>query len=109
MTEKLLRPFREQKIPVIGFVNEGRHQLEVSGLREILDMWLDAGAELGNHSYSHPESTTSRWISTPPTFGKANPSRARRWRREASIWSISAILFCMWVRHPMRRKGCRRF
>lgn len=25
MTEKLLRPFREQQIPVIGFVNAGRH------------------------------------------------------------------------------------
>src|SRR5215831_19907886 len=54
MTQKLLQPFREQKIPVIGFVNEGRHQLGATGLRQILDMWLDAGAELGNHSYSHP-------------------------------------------------------
>src|SRR5215510_2490003 len=53
MTEKLLQPFREQKIPVIGFVNEGRHQLGADGLRQILDVWLDAGAELGNHSYSH--------------------------------------------------------
>src|SRR5262245_44161669 len=52
MTEKLLQPFREQKIPVIGFVNEG-HQLGADGLRQILDVWLDAGAELGNHSYSH--------------------------------------------------------
>src|SRR5262249_22834907 len=53
MTQKLLRPFREQKIPVIGFVNEGRHQLGSGGLRQILDIWLSAGAELGNHSYSH--------------------------------------------------------
>ena len=53
MTEKLLRPFREQNIPVIGFVNEGRHQLGAEGLRQVLDIWLDAGAELGNHSYSH--------------------------------------------------------
>jgi peptidoglycan-N-acetylglucosamine deacetylase len=54
MTQKLLKPFREQKIPVIGFVNEGRHQLGPEGLRKILDIWLDAGAELGNHAYSHP-------------------------------------------------------
>src|SRR5262245_33324845 len=53
MTEKLLQPFREQKIPVIGFVNEGRHQLGPLGLRQILDVWVGAGAELGNHSYSH--------------------------------------------------------
>jgi peptidoglycan/xylan/chitin deacetylase (PgdA/CDA1 family) len=58
MTQKLLQPFREQKIPVIGFVNEGRHQLGALGLRQILDMWLDAGAELGNHSYSHPDINT---------------------------------------------------
>lgn len=58
MTQKLLQPFREQKIPVIGFVNEGRHQLGPIGLRQILDMWLDAGADLGNHAYSHPDINT---------------------------------------------------
>jgi peptidoglycan/xylan/chitin deacetylase (PgdA/CDA1 family) len=54
MTERLLRPFREQKIPLIGFVNAGRPvEFGPAGLREILDLWLDAGADLGNHSYSH--------------------------------------------------------
>jgi peptidoglycan/xylan/chitin deacetylase (PgdA/CDA1 family) len=53
MTEQLLRPFREQRIPVIGFVNEGRGDLAARDLRQILDLWLDAGADLGNHSYSH--------------------------------------------------------
>ena len=53
MTEQLLRPFREQKIPVIGFVNEGRGGLAAKDLRQILDLWLDAGGDLGNHSYSH--------------------------------------------------------
>ena len=53
MTEQLLRPFHEQKIPVIGFVNEGRGSLAANGLRQILDLWLDSGADLGNHSYSH--------------------------------------------------------
>src|SRR5262249_41451784 len=47
MTKKLLRPFREQKIPVIGFVNAGRGSIDEKGLRTILDLWLDAGAELG--------------------------------------------------------------
>ena len=54
MTEKLLRPFEEQHIPVIGFVNEGRPvEFGPDGLRRVLDAWLDAGADLGNHSYSH--------------------------------------------------------
>ncbi len=53
-TERLLRPFREQTIPVTGFVNAGRQaELGTNGLRTILDLWLDAGADLGNHSYSH--------------------------------------------------------
>lgn len=54
MTDKLLRPFREQRIPVTGFVNEGRVvDFGPVGLREVLELWLDAGAELGNHSRSH--------------------------------------------------------
>ena len=54
MTERLLAPFRERKIPLAGFVtaNNGR-QLGDSGLRRVLDLWLDAGAELGNHTRSH--------------------------------------------------------
>ena len=55
MTGMLLKPFHDEKIPVIGFVNEGRHQLTPVGLRTILDIWLDAGAELGNHGYSHAD------------------------------------------------------
>jgi peptidoglycan/xylan/chitin deacetylase (PgdA/CDA1 family) len=54
MTRRLLQPFREQHIPVIGFVNEGREvDFGPEGLRQILDIWLDSGAELGNHSRSH--------------------------------------------------------
>jgi peptidoglycan-N-acetylglucosamine deacetylase len=55
MTQKLLRPFREQHLPVIGFVNAGRTEFRDTGLREILNLWLDAGADLGNHAYSHPD------------------------------------------------------
>ncbi len=54
MTEQLLRPFREQRIPLTGFVNEGRPvDFGPDGVRAILELWLDAGADLGNHSYSH--------------------------------------------------------
>src|SRR5690349_14028004 len=54
MTAKLLQPFREQRIPVIGFVNGDRYANDEAGLRKLLNQWLDAGADLGNHSYSHP-------------------------------------------------------
>jgi peptidoglycan/xylan/chitin deacetylase (PgdA/CDA1 family) len=58
-TRKLLATFGDLKIPVVGFVNEG--QLFVEGERReeadsriaVLKAWIDAGHELGNHSYSH--------------------------------------------------------
>jgi peptidoglycan/xylan/chitin deacetylase (PgdA/CDA1 family) len=54
MTQKLLSPLRAEHIPLIGFVNEGRPaDFGPEGLREVLELWLDAGADLGNHSYSH--------------------------------------------------------
>lgn len=43
-------------VPAVGFVNEGRPYCESmaeSFVREILTMWLDAGLEIGNHTYSH--------------------------------------------------------
>lgn len=55
MTEKLLRPFREQHIPVIGFVNSGRRTKDPKELRDILNLWLDAGADLGNHACMHKD------------------------------------------------------
>ncbi len=51
MTEKLLKPFHDRSIPVVRFVNEGRNSdISRTDFRQILDLWLDSGAELGNHS-----------------------------------------------------------
>ena len=55
MTERLLAPLHEQKIPVTGFVHPGRTELAAPDLRRILDLWLDAGADLGNHTWSHAD------------------------------------------------------
>ncbi|HEX8472873.1 MAG TPA: polysaccharide deacetylase family protein [Pyrinomonadaceae bacterium] len=57
MTRKLLSRIKAHNVPVVGFVNEGKlwrdgKQDEV--LVSTLEMWLDAGFELGNHTYSHP-------------------------------------------------------
>jgi peptidoglycan/xylan/chitin deacetylase (PgdA/CDA1 family) len=56
MTTKLLTALRQQKIPAVGFVNEKKlYRLgEVDERIKALDMWLDAGLELGNHTFSHP-------------------------------------------------------
>ncbi len=55
MTERLLAPFRQQHIPLTGFVHPGRTELSATDLRRILNLWLDAGAELGNHTWSHAD------------------------------------------------------
>jgi peptidoglycan-N-acetylglucosamine deacetylase len=55
MTTRLLRALQLQKIPVVGFVNEKKLYKwgEVDERIKALQMWLDAGFELGNHTYSH--------------------------------------------------------
>jgi len=55
MTTKLLTTLRDQKVPVVGFVNEKKlyHFGEVEERIKVLRMWLDYGFELGNHTYSH--------------------------------------------------------
>jgi peptidoglycan/xylan/chitin deacetylase (PgdA/CDA1 family) len=56
ISNALRESFAAEKIPVIMFINE--RQLNVDGQRdarmEVLHKWLDAGFDLGNHTYSHP-------------------------------------------------------
>jgi len=55
MTSKLLGTLRDQKVPVVGFVNEKKLYKpgEVDERIKALNMWLDYGFELGNHTFSH--------------------------------------------------------
>jgi len=59
-TRKLLAAFKDHQVPVVGFVNEGKLTMEGAGPADVaartavLEMWADAGLELGNHTYSHP-------------------------------------------------------
>jgi peptidoglycan/xylan/chitin deacetylase (PgdA/CDA1 family) len=53
---RLVGEIEQEKFPVTAFVNEKK--LEVNGVRDpervrILKKFLDAGVELGNHTYSH--------------------------------------------------------
>jgi peptidoglycan/xylan/chitin deacetylase (PgdA/CDA1 family) len=56
ITDKLLVTFKQNKTPVVGFVNETKlysnNQLDPARVA-LLKAWIDAGLELGNHSYSH--------------------------------------------------------
>lgn len=55
MTTKLLTTLRDQKIPAVGFVNEKKLYKpgEVDERIKALNMWLDYGFDLGNHTYAH--------------------------------------------------------
>ena len=57
-TRDLVGAIRKAGVPAIGFVNE--RKLETGGKVDrrrvaLLQAWLDAGLDLGNHSYSHPD------------------------------------------------------
>jgi peptidoglycan-N-acetylglucosamine deacetylase len=56
VTDNLLRRIRANRIPAIGFVNENKlyddNKLNAQRV-EFLRRWLDAGLELGNHTFSH--------------------------------------------------------
>ncbi len=54
---RIVESLARRKVPAVGFVNE--IGLEIDGRVDpdrvaALSLWLDAGLELGNHTYSHP-------------------------------------------------------
>lgn len=55
-SDELLRRITANHIPAVGFVNESKlylhNRLDEQSVA-ILNDWLDAGLELGNHTYSH--------------------------------------------------------
>jgi peptidoglycan/xylan/chitin deacetylase (PgdA/CDA1 family) len=55
ITNGLIGSFQVEKVPVTMFLNE--RQLNVPGQRDaraaVVEQWLNAGFELGNHTYSH--------------------------------------------------------
>ncbi|MFN2511011.1 MAG: polysaccharide deacetylase family protein [Pyrinomonadaceae bacterium] len=58
ITRKLLQAIKSNRVPAIGFVNESKlltnGQLDENRVA-LLQMWLDANLELGNHTFSHPD------------------------------------------------------
>ena len=56
ITRKLLEKITNARVPAVGFVNENK--LYTDGKRDeakvkLLRQWLDAGLDLGNHTFSH--------------------------------------------------------
>lgn len=63
-TQRLLAALRASGVPVVGFVNEGKLFVEgetpvmAEQRIDVLRQWLEAGHELGNHTYSHRDLNT---------------------------------------------------
>ena len=59
ITNGLVGSFQVEKVPVTIFINE--RQLNVQGQRDaraaVVEQWLNAGFEVGNHTYSHPSAS----------------------------------------------------
>ncbi|MGB2908893.1 MAG: polysaccharide deacetylase family protein [Candidatus Aminicenantaceae bacterium] len=59
VTSRLLSSLEEQGVPAIGFVNLGKLYGEDGALDPrrlaLLSQWLEAGFELGNHTFSHKD------------------------------------------------------
>ncbi len=56
MTRKIVSTLKSANVPAVGFVNERKlyfHWDEVNERIAALNIWLDAGFELGNHTYGH--------------------------------------------------------
>ena len=49
ITRSLLDVLKKHRVPAVGLVIGGN----IEGDRRLLDLWLDAGYELGNHSHGH--------------------------------------------------------
>ncbi len=68
ITQRLIETLSQHRVPAIGFVNESK--LEVQGevdpdRVQLLEGWLRAGFELGNHGHSHLDLhrvTTQDWL-----------------------------------------------
>jgi peptidoglycan/xylan/chitin deacetylase (PgdA/CDA1 family) len=55
ITARLLESVGRNKVPAVGFVNERKlyRRGEMDARTDLLRAWLDAGLELGNHTFSH--------------------------------------------------------
>lgn len=56
LTQNLIKAFKQYKVPAIGYVNEQKLKTKgkpVASRVALLELWLQNGLELGNHTFSH--------------------------------------------------------
>lgn len=98
ITDGLLAQLREEGIPAIGFVNERKLGNPPESARvALLEAWLNAGHELGNHTYSHM---------------RLHDARLEDWQRDVLLGErVTQRLLrergrrARWLRHPTLSTG----
>jgi len=98
-TDQILAALKTTGSPAVAFVNEDK--LEVPGEADrrlsLLRAWIDAGHELGNHTYSHPDLNN-----TPLLVYQSDILRGERLIRPMMK---SAGKQLRWFRHPYTHTG----
>jgi peptidoglycan-N-acetylglucosamine deacetylase len=95
--EKLLATLRKHRAPALGLVTGGNTCRGAIPLRPVLDLWLDAGHDLGNHTFSHPD-----FNRTPLRDYEANIIRGETPLREALAARGKKLRY---FRHPGLHTG----
>src|SRR5207249_4581766 len=98
-TRDILRALKTYNVPVVGFVNEARLQAngEVNARIALLEQWINAGAILGNHTYSHPDFNRLTIEQFEDEIIKGEVVRRRLMR--------SREPYQLYFRHPMTHTG----
>ena len=94
------RPSLEHGVPAVGFVNEGKLDVggEIDAFRlGLLERWLRAGFELGNHGYAHLDLHR-----VPPEEWKADVVRGETQTRKLIEASGGNLRY---FRHPFLHTG----
>src|SRR5258708_38868045 len=91
----LLSALESERVPATIFINE--RQLNVQGQRDgraaVLAQWLDAGFDLGNHTYSHPSANkVPVWQFTDDLIPRETNMRSLLEERGPKL---------VWVRYPL--------
>lgn len=84
-------------LPAIGFVNEKGLQArnERDARVRLLEQWLEAGMELGNHTYSHPS----------PNNIPVEAYEADVWKGEVVLRQLQPKAARLFFRHPFTHTG----
>jgi peptidoglycan/xylan/chitin deacetylase (PgdA/CDA1 family) len=101
VNERIVAALRYRNVPAIGFVNAGKLEREGrldSARLQILQRWIDAGLELGNHTFAH------RGANIPLAEYEADVRDGERYLR-ALVETGGGTL--RYFRHPFLQTGPR--